>query len=136
MEFLFLSTIRHYFFGFAIVLLGYFIFASHSRTRSKDKIPLINQPKWFEPTSIRVKLTFALNARKWITKGVETDKPFRLLTDIGELTVLPSKFARELRADPRLDFAAVINRVCPRDVASSQSISYLRKSLVFSVSMD
>ncbi|KAK1623166.1 hypothetical protein BDP81DRAFT_140053 [Colletotrichum phormii] len=110
MESLLRPITRHHFVGIAIILFGYFILRSYIRTKSKEKIPLINPPKWFEPTTTRVKLAFALNARKWVTKGVKTSRPFRLLTDIGELTVLPSEFARELRADPRLDFAAVINR--------------------------
>ncbi|TDZ14040.1 Cytochrome P450 monooygenase 1 [Colletotrichum spinosum] len=110
MELLLDLVLQHRVSGLAIAVLCLLFICSILRTKRDEKIPLINPPKWFEPTSTRVKLAFALNARKWLTKGVETGKPFRLMTDIGELTVLPSKFARELRADTRLDFAAVINR--------------------------
>ncbi|KAK2016900.1 cytochrome P450 [Colletotrichum eremochloae] len=92
------------------MLLSYIISPIFTSARHKPTIPLVNPPKPFEPTSLRVKLAFALNARKWLSKGVQTGKPFRLLTDIGELTVLPSKYVRELRANPSLSFAAVINQ--------------------------
>lgn len=98
----------------AIGFIGFLSIWLFLSTKRHQTIPLINSPKWFEPTSIRAKLAFTLNARKWLTQGVETGKPFRVVTDIGELTVLPSRFARELRADPRLDFPTVIKRVMHR----------------------
>lgn len=39
------------------------------------------------------------------------DKPFRMFTDSGETTILPSKYINEVKSDPRVSFEAPLKRV-------------------------
>ncbi|USP75020.1 cytochrome P450 [Curvularia clavata] len=55
------------------------------------------------------RVKFALHAKNLVEQGLQKDKPFRLLTEFGELTMMPAKYAPELRVDPRLDASAVID---------------------------
>ncbi|KAE8845435.1 hypothetical protein HRS9139_00002 [Pyrenophora teres f. teres] len=74
-----------------------------------SKIPLINPPSWYDPVNLFGRVKFALNAKKWVEQGLQNEKPFRLLTELGELTMIPAKYAPEFRVDPRLDASAVID---------------------------
>ncbi|XPS78858.1 hypothetical protein M3J09_010861 [Ascochyta lentis] len=76
-----------------------------------SKIPMINPPSWYDPMNLLGRVKFALNAKKWVEQGLQNDKPFRLLTEFGELTMIPAKYAPELRVDPRLDASAVIDMI-------------------------
>lgn len=82
------------------------------RSSDTSKIPLINPPSWYDPMNLLGRVRFALNAKTWVEQGLQNDKPFRLLTEFGELTMIPAKYAPELRVDPRLDASAVIDMVC------------------------
>ncbi|KAG5761669.1 hypothetical protein H9Q72_010223 [Fusarium xylarioides] len=76
-----------------------------------SKIPLINPPSWYDPMNLLGRVKFALNAKNWVEQGLQNNKPFRLLTEFGELTMIPAKYAPELRVDPRLDSSAVIDLI-------------------------
>ena len=75
-------------------------------------MPLMNPPKFYDLGGIRAKLSFVFGARGLLARGQQTGRPFRLLTDLGEMIVLPARFANEIRNDPRLSFSEVIVQVC------------------------
>ena len=87
---------------------------SSSSSRSSSSIstmPLMNPPRFYDLGGIRAKLSFVFGARQLLALGVRTGRPFRLLTDLGEMIVLPARYANEIRNDPRLSFSEVIVQV-------------------------
>ncbi|KAI1322177.1 cytochrome P450 [Xylariaceae sp. FL0255] len=92
------------------LLLVAFIQRATAKRRALDNFPLVNTPAWYDVFGLRAKLSFVLSARDLLAQGVRSGKPFRLLTDLGEMIVLPSKYANEIRSDPRLSFAEVIEQ--------------------------
>jgi len=93
-------------------------------SRDMSKIPLINPPTWYDPMNLLGRVNFAFNAKTWVERGLQNDKPFRLLTEFGELTMIPAKYAPELRVDPRLDASAVIDMVCKNSLYFIFSIQF------------
>lgn len=98
--------------GLALVaLLAASIFFIPKKVSSSN-IPLINPKKFYDLGGIRAKIAFVFGARQLLALGVGTGRPFRLLTDLGEIVVLPARYAIEIRSDPRLSFSEVIAQVC------------------------
>ena len=95
----------------ALLAAGIF-FTSKKTSPSISIMPLINPKTFYDFGGIRAKLSFVFGARRLLALGVQTGKPFRLLTDIGEMIVLPARYAIEIRNDPRLSFSEVIVQVC------------------------
>ena len=85
--------------------------ATSSRSSSTNTIPLMNPPRFYDIFGIRAKLSFVFGARALLAQGARTGRPFKLLTDLGEMIVLPARFAHEIRNDPRLSFSEVIVQV-------------------------
>lgn len=86
-------------------------FMSKKTSSSSSDMPLMNPRKFYDLGGIRAKLSFVFGARKLLALGVRTGRPFRLLTDLGEMIVLPARYANEIRNDPRLSFSEVIVQV-------------------------
>ncbi|KKY20492.1 putative cytochrome p450 [Diplodia seriata] len=99
-----------------VALLAATLFFLSRKPSSNSDFPLINPRKFYDIGGIRAKLSFVFNARHLLALGVRTQRPFRLLTDIGELTVLPAHYANEIRNDPRLSFAEVISQTFHADL--------------------
>ena len=98
-----------------VALLALSLFSMSKKTTSISNFPLINPKRFYDLGGIRAKLTFVFSARHLLALGVRTGKPFRLLTDLGEMIVLPARYANEIRNDPRLSFSEVIVQVsCAR----------------------
>lgn len=99
--------------GMALVaLLAASVFFMSTKPTSSSNIPLMNPRKRYDLGGIRAKLAFVFGARQLLAQGVRTGRPFRLLTDLGEIIVLPARYANEIRSDPRLSFSEVIVQVC------------------------
>lgn len=97
-----------------VALLAASVFVISKKTSSSsNNFPLMNPRKFYDIGGIRAKLSFVFGARKLLALGVRTGRPFRLLTDLGEMIVLPARYATEIRSDPRLSFAEVIVQVIP-----------------------
>lgn len=99
------------------VLLVFFVLTTRnffSSTKAAGHIPLVNPPKFYDIGAIWAKIDCILHARRLLARGVSSGRPFRLLTDLGEMIVLPAHFATEIRSDPRLSFAEVIEQVRTR----------------------
>ncbi|KAK3684117.1 putative cytochrome P450 monooxygenase [Podospora appendiculata] len=73
----------------------------------KNPIPLLNPRRPFEFTDTRAKKDFVFGSKKMLGDwfGANPDKPVRLISGFGEVTVLPPHLANELRNDNRLDFS-------------------------------
>lgn len=95
-----------------VALLAAGVYLKSKKPTSSSNIPLINPRKFYDLGGIRAKLAFVFGARRLLALGVRTGRPFRLLTDIGEIIVLPARYANEIRNDPRLSFSEVIVQVC------------------------
>ena len=94
------------------------------KTTNISNFPLINPKKFYDLGGIRAKLTFVFSARHLLALGVRTGRPFRLLTDLGEMIVLPARYANEIRSDPRLSFSEVIVQVsCAKSNIKHESSS-------------
>lgn len=92
----------------------FFMSKKTSSSSSSSDMPLMNPRKFYDLGGIRAKLSFVFGARRLLALGVRTGRPFRLLTDLGEMIVLPARYANEIRNDPRLSFSEVIVQVIPR----------------------
>lgn len=80
--------------------------------QAKTSLPLVNPPKWFQ-----------LRAQKelgFLKDGMETlhfsrekypNRPFRILTELGEIIVLPPAFAHTIRNLTSLNFRKAVRKV-------------------------
>ncbi|ETS78132.1 hypothetical protein PFICI_10194 [Pestalotiopsis fici W106-1] len=93
-----------------IILLNLVQKFTRSAKLESSTIPLLNRPNWYDIGGIRARLAFVLNARELLLRGAESGRPFRLLTDMGELIVLPAEYGKEIRNDTRLSFGEVIEQ--------------------------
>ena len=75
---------------------------SKKSSDNSNSSPLMNPRKFYDIGGIRAKLSFVFGARQLLALGVRTGRPFRLLADLGEMIVLPARYATEIRSDPRL----------------------------------
>ncbi|KAH7389954.1 GA14-synthase [Pyrenochaeta sp. MPI-SDFR-AT-0127] len=89
-----------------ISLIGIVVLAYLALYSEKPPFDLVNGKKTFEISTLRTKKEFMKNAYKIITDRFESvpGKPFRLTSDFGEVTILPPKYAHEIRNDNRFSF--------------------------------
>ncbi|CAG2010039.1 unnamed protein product, partial [Fusarium graminearum] len=68
--------------------------------------PKLYGRKFGELSDVRAKRDFAFGARQLLEKGLNMspDKPFRIMGDVGELHILPPKYAYEVRNNEQLSF--------------------------------
>ena len=83
--------------------------------KRKSNIPVVNSPSWWQ-----------LRAQKqieWIRKGNEVlsegrnkfpGKPFKVLTELGEIVTLPPQYAEIIKNDTTLNFRQAIVKVSTR----------------------
>ncbi|KAF4472124.1 gibberellin cluster-GA14-synthase [Fusarium albosuccineum] len=67
---------------------------------------IINGKRLGELTNVRAKKEFMFGARQLIAKGLELapGQPFRIMGDVGEIFILPPKYAYEIRNHDQLSF--------------------------------
>lgn len=91
---------------------------STSKARAKDnshRFPLLNPKAPWELTSQRARQEYHSNALAMTRDGIKkfAAKPFRILTiDYGEVLVLPTRYANEIKNDARLSFTKLQAKVC------------------------
>ncbi|KPM42340.1 Dihydromonacolin L monooxygenase LovA [Neonectria ditissima] len=68
--------------------------------------PLINGKKRWELSNVRSKTDFMLRARAMIAErlGKFPGQPFRVIADVGEILILPPKYAHEIRNHDDMSF--------------------------------
>ncbi|KAF4429604.1 gibberellin cluster-GA14-synthase [Fusarium austroafricanum] len=87
-------------------LLTILMFMLCAKWLKPNPLHLVNGKRLGELTNVRAKRDFMLGARQLIAKGLEMtpDKPFRVIGDVGELFILPPKYAYEIRNHDQLSF--------------------------------
>ncbi|KAL6355096.1 hypothetical protein LRP88_11513 [Fusarium phalaenopsidis] len=67
---------------------------------------LVNGKRLGELTNVRAKKEFMFGARQLIAKGLALSpgRPFRIMADVGEILILPPKYAHEIRNHEQLSF--------------------------------
>ncbi|KAI5923216.1 cytochrome P450 [Camillea tinctor] len=75
---------------------------------SVKKLPLVNPAGFFSKN--KVKQEYRRSARDILEKAKKLypDQPYRMITDFGEVVILPSKFMDEIRNEPKLSFVGGI----------------------------
>jgi hypothetical protein len=94
----------------AIVLL---LAIPAAKVFQSSPFPLINGRKPFELSTIRPKKEFLFGGKQILLKGLKqaAGKPFRVIAEIGEVTVLPPKYAYEIRNREDLSSAKATAKV-------------------------
>ncbi|KAL2881477.1 hypothetical protein SGCOL_003043 [Colletotrichum sp. CLE4] len=74
-----------------------------------DHLPHINRPPTWDFFGRKTKQHFVMNARSLMKNAREAfkGKPYRMFTDVGDLIVIPSQHADEIRNERSLDFLKV-----------------------------
>lgn len=82
--------------------------------RYPKNIKHLNPRAPLEFSDTRPKKEFVANSREMIANWFKTnpDKPCRVISDFGEITVLPPRFANEIKSDDRLSFSKWTYKVC------------------------
>ena len=97
--------------------------ASAAKIFRPSPFPLINGRNWFELTSIRQKKEFMAGAWDIVLKGLKhaAGKPFRVVADVGEVIILPPKYAYEIRNRQDMPSALATFKVFPTDRARGEA---------------
>ncbi|KAH8727294.1 cytochrome P450 monooxygenase-like protein [Phaeosphaeriaceae sp. PMI808] len=103
-------TLLYYFTYTCIIVLLAIVFFNRSAKRSA--IPLVNSPRWFWPKVTR-QIEFIRHGQEILLRSRKShgDAPFRAITELGEMTILPPSFAHTLRKDGRFDFAGFNEKI-------------------------
>ncbi|KAJ3940419.1 uncharacterized protein N0V96_009417 [Colletotrichum fioriniae] len=104
------STIQPY--GYIATAFLVVVFSILLTVSKHDDLPLLQPPpKWFRPTFL-AQIEFFKIGKELIAKGRATlsGKPYKVLTESGEILVLPTRFANVIRNEEGLSFGAIIMR--------------------------
>lgn len=90
--------------------------------------PLQNPRKFWDVTAWKSKWDFIFGVRKILEKRIAEapDQPYRILTDFGDMTILPPDYANEIRNSDDLSFDRVVEKVISDHACSTQGASYGR----------
>ncbi|TLD04455.1 uncharacterized protein PgNI_12081 [Pyricularia grisea] len=77
------------------------------------RLPLVNAPKSMLYNSWNVKTEFLHKSVNILdrARALFPGKPFRMLTSLGPLTVLPPEFGHEIRKSPEVSFSETMQQV-------------------------
>lgn len=97
------------FVAYALQRFAFFLF----ELLKPSPFPLINGKKRWELTNVRSKMDFKLGARDMIAErlGKVPEQPFRVIADVGEILILPPKYAHEIRNHGQLSFTQAAFKV-------------------------
>lgn len=98
----------------ALAALAAILAASLFQFRKPSPFPLINGKKVLELTNFRPKKDFMRMARELIAERLEKapELPFRIIGDVGEILILPPKYAHEIRNHDQLSFTQAAFKAC------------------------
>ena len=84
----------------------------HAYYTHKSPYPLANPPRFFQFRAIK-QLEYITDSVNIISEARARcgKKPFRLLTELGQLIVLPNAYAHIIRNEPLLSFASAVKKV-------------------------
>lgn len=95
---------------FATLVLGVLFLWLSTSAFHRNKRPLINPRSWLDISGKKRKLEYIPNCAKYMELGRKLfpDRPYRMATDMGEILVLPTTWAHEVRNDPNLSLNEVL----------------------------
>jgi hypothetical protein len=78
----------------------------------RSKVPLVNPPRWYQIGLVK-RFEFMKDGRKTIHDARKRygKQPYRVLTDTGELLVLPPDYSITIRNENGLSFGTAIEKV-------------------------
>ncbi|KAG6288684.1 hypothetical protein E4U46_003091 [Claviceps purpurea] len=93
---------------------------------------LVNGRKFGELTNVRAKKEFMFGARQLIAKGLALAPgfPFRVIGDVGEILILPPKYAHEIRNHDHLSFTQAAFKVMLDIACNPELVEPLRKEII------
>ncbi|KAG5974945.1 hypothetical protein E4U55_007957 [Claviceps digitariae] len=105
------SATRPYY-SATVLVLAIGMVTLHALTKKKTNAPFVNPPGFFDFFATRQKLQAVHRAQSLMKDACKAfpGKCFRIMTNFGEVMVLPNKYANELRNDERLDFNGYTNQ--------------------------
>ncbi|KAK4180675.1 putative cytochrome P450 E-class, group IV [Triangularia setosa] len=105
-----LGSDSYLYFYFFTLLVGAFLLRDTIRNRHVSRLPHLNPKHLTDLTKTRVRKEFFTTSYSIIRQWFRTnpDKAARVTADIGEVIVLPSRLADEIKNDPRLSFGEFI----------------------------
>ncbi|KAI9155748.1 Dihydromonacolin L monooxygenase LovA 1 [Paramyrothecium foliicola] len=80
-------------------------------SKERNKLPVINGPAWWQPTFVK-KLDWIKSGLDILAEGrsKSNGNAFRVISELGDIIVLPNRFANEIRNETNLSFRrAVVN---------------------------
>lgn len=82
------------------------VFVYSLSTKPKSKAPFLNPRRAFELTAERAKGVYHRDCRSLLRNWFDShpNDPAQLITDYGNMTVLPPSMANEIRNNPKLSF--------------------------------
>jgi hypothetical protein len=103
----------------AVVAIGYLV---RSTTIDSKRFPTINPAHGVEVLGKARRQDFFRNALSYFDQGVNLfpGKPFKVLADHGDLTVLPASWAHDIRNEPNLSFMKSVHEDFHADFAPFQ----------------
>ncbi|KAH8745355.1 cytochrome P450 monooxygenase-like protein [Diaporthe sp. PMI_573] len=95
--------------GYILTAFLVFLVCVALKLSNKDDIPFVNPPRWFRPQPL-ARMDFFKTGMQVLSKARSTvaDKPFKVLSEVGYVTVLPPRFAHSIRNEKDLSFADVV----------------------------
>lgn len=99
----------------AALLLAVLVYSLQGPRYGKN-IKHLNPRGPLEFSDTRPKKEFVMGSREMIGNWFKAnpDKPCRVISDVGEITLLPPRFANEIKSDERLSFSKWTSKVCPQ----------------------
>ncbi|CAG9954383.1 unnamed protein product [Clonostachys rosea f. rosea IK726] len=92
------------------LILGVATFIRAIRGIKTSKIPLLNPPKGFDLTNWDARKNFGRRSGELMQEGLTKYKGqmFKVMTESGEITIVPSALANDIRNEPNLSFMKAI----------------------------
>lgn len=91
------------------------VVTSYGRKHPLSKVPLVTEKSFWDFTGKKARDIFAADARAVIKQGfakVGASKPFRIISDQGEMLILPPALAHDIRNIDALSHAEFMKDVC------------------------
>ncbi|KAK4183892.1 cytochrome P450 [Podospora australis] len=87
-----------------------FVVVLYALSPKTSSVRCLNPRKPFEFSNLRAKKLFMFHSREIMGKWFKTapEEPVRVIADVGEVLLLPAKFANEIKSDDRLTFSKFV----------------------------
>jgi hypothetical protein len=106
--------------GLALCTVAVVAYLLKTTNSDSNSFPVINPSKSFGSAWKAHREDFQRNAGEYIEKGVRLfpGKPFKIVADVGEATVLPHTWANDVRNEPNLHFMKTVHQDFHADLSA------------------